>query len=91
MATIKDSPELDDGYGVHAPVGTYKMNAFGLYDIHGNVCEWCQNLYESSDSRVNRGGNFESAARTVRSSIRYHSSPKSAGVSMGCRPSRTLF
>ena len=39
---IQDWPELNDGYVVHAPVGTYAANAFGLHEIHGNLWEWCR-------------------------------------------------
>lgn len=41
---IKDWPELDDGNVVHASVGSYRPNQFGLYDIYGNLWEWCKEL-----------------------------------------------
>lgn len=80
--------DCNDGYGLQtSPVGSYKPNAFGLYDVHGNVWEWVQDCYydsfegapkdgsarvsETDCERVVRGGSLSAPVSASRSAMRF--------------------
>ena len=68
-----DATKANYGWNVGdtVPVRRYPRNGYGLYDMAGNVWEWCYDAYEGdADSRVLRGGSWLDSARFVRVSAR---------------------
>ena len=84
-------------------VGSYKPNAFGLYDMHGNVWEWCEDWYGAysagavtdpkglgwGNRRVLRGGSFVSDGSAARSPNRGVNTPTDRLNYLGFRLART--
>ena len=86
LVTTRDTNEVIKGYRDNfkwtAPVGSFKPNKFGLYDISGNAAEWCEDLADKfSSRRVVRGSFWGEWDHTrLLSSYRYDQEPDFCGM-----------
>ncbi len=91
----------DDGFAKTAPVGSFKPNLLGLFDMHGNVWEWVGDCWRPSYSadgvaeagsckfRVLRGGSWSSKAAALRTAGRGWEKPEKVRNSIGFRVARS--
>ena len=89
----------DDGYVFTAPVGSFKVSAFGLYDVNGNAWQWCQDRYgtyapgaatdpagpDAGGARVLRGGSWGTHPSGCRAAVRDKHFPNDRSVNFGFR------
>ena len=93
----------DNSGGTTHPVGQKQPNAWGLYDMHGNVWEWCQDWHgdyskgsttdptgaASGSLRVSRGGCWYDYSVRCRSAYRYRYAPDYRSFNLGFRVLRS--
>jgi formylglycine-generating enzyme required for sulfatase activity len=95
---VFDPMECEDGLLNTSPVGSLKPNAFGVYDIIGNVAEWVGDCYSPTREqpsgacarRFIKGGSWGSLAHNVRIAERIPYPAAHRDDSIGIRVAKTL-
>jgi len=89
----------DDGFRFTAPVGSFPPNGYGLFDMAGNVAEWCADAtsppgggtpFAATEYRVLKGGSWFSRSRDLRCAARQFAPPTTADGFIGFRVLREI-
>ncbi len=96
---IRNASDVAAYEGGTKPVATKQANAWGLYDMHGNLFEWNSDFFAAYSGnaetdpvgpvtgfrRVARGGSWANTARSARSAVRFHALSNDRGNDVGFR------
>jgi formylglycine-generating enzyme required for sulfatase activity len=105
FSNLKSAIHANDGYAFTSPVGSFRPNSFGIYDMHGNAWQWCADRYgnqshaatpmdapnglSSGKFRATRGGSWHLGPDVARSAKRYGGEPDARYSDQGFRVVRT--